>query len=66
MDELTCLSSELPELDSLPEAGEVCSAQFTADDRWYRGLVVKACPTANAVLVYYVDYGNSEDVPLSR
>ncbi|KAG2180234.1 hypothetical protein INT43_004023 [Umbelopsis isabellina] len=47
-----------------PRNGELVSAKFTEDDSWYRAKVRKA--NAKGVEVFYVDYGNSETVPLSR
>ncbi|KAI9288325.1 hypothetical protein BC943DRAFT_316272 [Umbelopsis sp. AD052] len=47
-----------------PRNGEVVSAKFTEDDSWYRAKVRKSSPAG--VEVVYVDYGNSEVIPLSR
>ncbi|GAB5593132.1 hypothetical protein Unana1_08032 [Umbelopsis nana] len=47
-----------------PRNGEVVSAKFTEDDSWYRAKVRKSSPAG--VEVIYVDYGNSETIPLSR
>ncbi|KNC97787.1 uncharacterized protein SPPG_06784 [Spizellomyces punctatus DAOM BR117] len=48
-----------------PRNGEYCSAQFGADDQWYRARVTKVNPD-KTYNVTYVDYGNSETVPASR
>ncbi|KAJ1970507.1 hypothetical protein H4R35_005824, partial [Dimargaris xerosporica] len=56
-----------------PRVNDICSAQFTVDDQWYRARVV-AMPTSNqtttagptTVHVYYLDYGNSEVLPVTR
>ncbi|XP_057682357.1 tudor domain-containing protein 1 isoform X2 [Corythoichthys intestinalis] len=45
--------------------GAACCAQFTADDNWYRAVVVKAGDD-DGVTVIYADYGNSETLPISR
>ncbi|KAL8569338.1 hypothetical protein ACOMHN_014022 [Nucella lapillus] len=65
MDDLNAQPTQHAALQELPAPGEVCCAQFSVDDRWYRALVVTAT-TLNTVLVLYVDYGNSEDVTLDR
>nr|XP_002737010.2 PREDICTED: uncharacterized protein LOC100376221 [Saccoglossus kowalevskii] len=41
-----------------------CCARFTEDDSWYRAQIVKTDKTEVEVL--YVDYGNSEKLPISR
>ena len=40
--------------------GQLCAAFFT-DGAWYRGRIVRKVDS-NTVHVYYIDYGNSEDV----
>ena len=46
--------------------GMPCCAQFTFDDCWYRGEIIQLQNSGDSVGVLYVDYGNSEIVPLSR
>lgn len=46
-----------------PTVGSICSAQFTEDDSWYRGEVLKI---SRNILVHFVDYGNSEELPVSK
>ncbi|XP_050195341.1 tudor domain-containing protein 1 [Myiozetetes cayanensis] len=48
-----------------PAAGNVCCAQFTEDNLWYRATVT-AYASEDSVLVDYVDYGNSDCVPLTK
>ncbi|KAM9012341.1 tudor domain-containing protein 1 [Ara ararauna] len=48
-----------------PPVGNVCCAQFTEDDHWYRAAVV-AYVSEEAVVAEYIDYGNSEVLPLTR
>ncbi|NXQ12103.1 TDRD1 protein, partial [Peucedramus taeniatus] len=48
-----------------PAAGNVCCAQFTEDNLWYRAAVT-AYPSEDTVLVDYMDYGNSDSLPLTR
>ncbi|KAL1918675.1 uncharacterized protein VTP21DRAFT_2697 [Calcarisporiella thermophila] len=52
--------------DFKPRQGEVVSACFTADDQWYRARVRKIFSAEGKAEVVYVDYGNSETLPLSR
>lgn len=42
----------------------VCFNLFTADNIWYRAVVLEG--GANEVKVIYADYGNTETVPYSR
>uniref|UniRef100_A0A665VKG7 Tudor domain containing 1 n=1 Tax=Echeneis naucrates TaxID=173247 RepID=A0A665VKG7_ECHNA len=47
-----------------PAPGAACCAQFSADDKWYRAVVLEA--SENEMSVIYADYCNTEKVPLSR
>ena len=48
-----------------PYKGLVCAARFTGDNVWYRALVTKV--TADKIVqVFYVDFGNSEELPFSE
>ena len=49
---------------SEPSVGEFCAAKFTLDDGWYRAKVLKV--QGNDISVFYIDYGNSETLSLSR
>ncbi|XP_041875297.1 tudor domain-containing protein 1 isoform X5 [Corvus kubaryi] len=48
-----------------PAAGNACCAQFTEDNLWYRA-AVRAYASEDTVLVDYMDYGNSDSLPLAR
>ncbi|XP_065528380.1 tudor domain-containing protein 1 isoform X2 [Lathamus discolor] len=48
-----------------PPVGNVCCAQFTEDNCWYRAAVVTYV-SEEAVVAEYIDYGNSEVLPLTR
>lgn len=52
------------ELLSSPSPGVPCCAQFSEDGCWYRAMVVNSSP--KEVTVQYVDYGNSETLPLNK
>ncbi|XP_028286193.1 tudor domain-containing protein 1 [Parambassis ranga] len=49
---------------SKPAPGAACCAQFTADNAWYRAVVLEVCD--NEMSVIYADYGNCEKVHFSR
>ncbi|XP_069547383.1 tudor domain-containing protein 1, partial [Brachyistius frenatus] len=49
---------------SRPAPGAACCAQFSADNKWYRAVVLEV--GENETSVIYADYGNSEKVPFSR
>ncbi|ESO89211.1 hypothetical protein LOTGIDRAFT_229104 [Lottia gigantea] len=51
---------------TLPKPGNICSAQYSIDDYWYRALVITVDEESDLVKVLFVDYGNSEDVPKDR
>ena len=48
----------------IPKLDDYCSAQFSADNIWYRAKIIKVVEKAYSVL--YIDYGNSEVVPGPR
>ncbi|CAJ1081033.1 tudor domain-containing protein 1 isoform X3 [Xyrichtys novacula] len=47
-----------------PSPGAACCAQFSADNNWYRAVVLEVGD--NEMSVVYADFGNSEKVPFSR
>ncbi|XP_049819243.1 staphylococcal nuclease domain-containing protein 1 isoform X2 [Aethina tumida] len=47
-----------------PKRGDICAAQFTVDDEWYRVKVEKV--QAGNATVHYIDYGNRETLPTTR
>jgi tudor domain-containing protein 1/4/6/7 len=47
-----------------PQVGNVCCARFTEDDGFYRAVVTKV--SSGTIGVRYIDYGNCEELPLSR
>ncbi|KAK3749426.1 hypothetical protein RRG08_003275 [Elysia crispata] len=69
--ELLILSEELSRLHMTQgiqpltdvRPGSICAAKFSEDEAWYRG-VVQTVSNGEAQ-VYFVDYGNTESVPLS-
>jgi hypothetical protein len=46
-----------------PVIGAAVCAQFTEDDSWYRAEILETSPS---IMVRFVDYGNSEELPRSR
>ncbi|XP_067674654.1 RING finger protein 17-like isoform X2 [Haliotis asinina] len=70
---LVKMSAELAQAESMgksfvkvPAPGQMCSAQFSFDDCWYRGLVIDRDEETQSALVLFVDYGNVEYVFLDR
>lgn len=73
-EKLSTLMSEISSVyDSLSEeelalsainVGDVCCAQFSEDNQWYRAVVEDN--TNGALTVRFIDYGNTETLPISR
>nr|XP_033698236.1 tudor domain-containing protein 1 [Tursiops truncatus] len=61
----TYCSQVSPRSDFYPTIGDICCAQFSEDDQWYRASVL-AYASEESVLVGYVDYGNFEILSLTR
>lgn len=45
------------------QVGQICAVKYTEDQAWYRGKI--SAVKGNTVHAVFVDYGNSEDIPLS-
>lgn len=52
------------ELLSSPSPGDPCCAQFSEDGCWYRAIVTNSSP--KGVSIQYIDYGNSETLPVNK
>ncbi|XP_059473656.1 maternal protein tudor-like isoform X2 [Neocloeon triangulifer] len=61
--ECYCSSANIPEARHLKPNNAVL-AQYQLDGNWYRG-IIKKIESAKAS-VFFVDYGNTEEVPLSK
>lgn len=47
-----------------PKRNDLCAAKFSEDNEWYRGKIEKI--QNGQAVVRYIDYGNKENVPLTR
>ncbi|KAI9146255.1 tudor domain-containing protein [Paraphysoderma sedebokerense] len=48
------------------KVNELCSAQFSEDNQWYRAKIRRVVPDSKSYEVLYIDYGNSEVLPARR
>ena len=53
-------------LKAIPKEGDFVVALFSQDQEWYRGVVTKLCEDDKSCQVLFVDYGNSETVPIEN
>ena len=59
--------SAMPPTNQLePREGTYCAALFSQDNMWYRARINSYDKTANQIHVLFVDYGNSESLPVSN
>lgn len=49
-----------------PKTGDLVSAKFSKDDRWYRARVKRASAIKKEAQVYLIDYGDEDAVPFSK
>ncbi|XP_066153595.1 staphylococcal nuclease domain-containing protein 1 [Euwallacea fornicatus] len=47
-----------------PKRGDICAAQFSLDNAWYRARVEKV--GSGKAQVHYIDYGNRETLPITH
>lgn len=71
MESLKNITSELQKAYSTsfstpfkPEVGELCAVKFSLDRNWYRAEVQSVDVARQTVSVFYIDFGNEEDVTL--
>ena len=48
-----------------PKVGDICVAQFSLDDEWYRAKVLTSSSSGN-VNVLFIDYGNREQTKVTK
>ncbi|XP_052239126.1 RING finger protein 17-like isoform X2 [Dreissena polymorpha] len=63
--ELAMIIATLPGIPS-PKPGMACCAKYPVDKCWYRAFVVDVFPENKLFLVHFVDYGNTDYVPLNK
>nr|XP_015203062.1 PREDICTED: tudor domain-containing protein 1 isoform X2 [Lepisosteus oculatus] len=59
-------SNSISEDDYIPDVEEVCAAQYSQDQNWYRCLVQSLDISSRTANVIYIDFGNEEDVKLDK
>uniref|UniRef100_A0AC35TZH4 Staphylococcal nuclease domain-containing protein n=1 Tax=Rhabditophanes sp. KR3021 TaxID=114890 RepID=A0AC35TZH4_9BILA len=64
MDKLQIAAKQSGDAATLPKRGEICIAKYTADGQWNRARVEGV--KDNKASVYYIDYGNSEELPYTK
>ena len=65
MDEIANVVTDQPLEKSHVKVGMPCLGMYTENDMWHRAEIVEVQDDAN-VTVSYIDYGNSETLPLER
>ncbi|KAI9205801.1 uncharacterized protein BJ171DRAFT_499628 [Polychytrium aggregatum] len=68
MNDLATYQSRAPASASAgytPKSGELCIAKSAADQGWYRARIRRINPD-RSLHVFYIDYGNTEDLPFSN
>ena len=58
--------SDVDDTITLPQTGMMCCGRYTEDDGWYRALILASDVANRQVEVLYVDYGNTETLPITR
>ena len=49
-----------------PRVGDVCCGTFQHDESWYRGLIKEVMEDRNAVMMHYLDFGDTGVVSMSN
>ena len=53
-------TGKIRNFETLPRIGDVCLAQFSEDQVWYRAQILSVDAETEEVEVYFIDYGNGE------
>ncbi|XP_068807765.1 tudor domain-containing protein 1 isoform X2 [Struthio camelus] len=61
-----CYANMVIQEEYIPIKGEVCVAKYSLDQTWNRALVKDVDVLQKKAQIFYIDYGNEEDISLSR
>ncbi|NXE52046.1 TDRD1 protein, partial [Casuarius casuarius] len=61
-----CYANTVIQEEYIPMKGEVCVAKYSLDQTWNRALVKDVDILQKKAQIFYIDYGNQEDISLSR
>ncbi|NWI10468.1 TDRD1 protein, partial [Crypturellus soui] len=61
-----CYANTVIQEDYVPIKGEVCVAKYSLDQTWNRALVKDVDIVQKKAQIFYIDYGNEENISFSR